>query len=351
MKKLLAVSLAFVLFALSLGLGASARVPVGSTLNVMTYNVSGIPVIGDFQGTQREFMGSARMAKIGELMNSEPNCDLIGTQENFSYQAALAGALTDFPYQTLPNGRVPLGSGLTAFSKFPVYNVTHTRWEQSYGVLTGSTDRLAQKGILSTVIEIEDGVFIDFYVVHVEAGGDQNSSLARMDNFRQLAAMLNARVDDRAAIIVGDYNAGFVRRGDDGIYENLILPAGLKDCWAEICNNGNYIYNDGIGWNPTQGESVDRVMYKSGGGVELSAAAFEYIVYTNEKGQTYTDHIATKVGINYTITGNISTPEELTIEEPFDPFQRRVDEFVALIKTLYLVFTHLHELLELGATL
>ena len=100
--------------------------------------------------------------------------------------------------------------------------------------------------------------------------------------------------------------------------------------------------------NPTQGESVDRVITSAAGSNERRGV--EYIVYTNEKGDLH-DHIATKVGINYTITGNTSTPEELTIEEPFDPFQRRVDEFVALIKTLYLVFTHLHELLELGATL
>ena len=61
-------------------------------LNIMTYNVSGIPVLGDNQGTQREFKGKDRMRKIGEVLCRESNCDIIGAEEDFNNHQALADA-------------------------------------------------------------------------------------------------------------------------------------------------------------------------------------------------------------------------------------------------------------------
>ena len=347
MKKSFSIFLAILIITLSLGTGAAALEPVTGTLNVMTYNVSGIPVIGDFQGTQRALKGNARMAKIGEILNSESGCDIIGTQEDFNHHAALADAMPAFPYRTYTSGGAPLGDGLNAFSKYPLYNVNRTKWNNSYGVISGSTDRLAQKGILSTVIEIADGVLIDFYVIHVEAGGDAKSSAARADNYRQLAEMINTRAFDRPIIVVGDYNAGFVRRAADGLFDYLIKPTGLKDCWAEIHNNGDYIYDDGGEWNPTLYETVDRVMFKSGGGVELDAKTLQYIQYVDEQGKTFTDHIATKVRIDYTVTGEPINTQPLEAPKPFDPFQRFVDGVASVFKTLFLIFTNLHELVYL----
>lgn len=347
MKKLLSIILAILMLEASLCFSVSALETNTGTLNIMSYNVSGIPILGDFQGTQTEFKGNARMAKIGEILNNESGCEIIGTQEDFNHHDALAKAMPDYNYQSLSSGGAPLGDGLAIFSKFPVYNVKHTKWNISYGILSGASDRLAQKGILSSVIEIADGVYIDFYVLHAEAGSDPESGLARTDNFRQLAEMINTRENDRAVIVAGDYNAGFVHRAQDGLYDNLIEPTGLKDCWAEVYNNGNYNYNGGIGWNPSLYETVDRVMFKSGGGVELSAEALQYIQYTNEKGETYTDHIATKVSINYEITGDTSTAEVLQTEKPINRGQRFLDEFTAVIKTLFLVLTDFKEIFSL----
>ena len=314
---------------------------------MLTFNVSGIPVIGDFQGTQRELRGNARMAKIGDLLNRDSGCDIIGTQEDFNHHDALAAAIPDFPFRTQSSGGAPLGDGLGVFSKNPIYNVKHTKWDTSYGILSGATDRLAQKGILSTVIEISDGVYVDFYVLHADAGNDAKSAEARIDNYRQLAAMINEREYGRAAVVVGDFNCTFDRNGEDDLYSYLVEPAGLRDCWAEIHNNGSCDYGDGTGWNPSLYERYDKVMFKSGGGVELKAESLQYLEFTNDAGETYTDHLATKAGISYVITGDTGTPGELKTEEPFNPGQRAIDEFTAVIKTLFLIFTNLHELVYL----
>jgi len=347
MKKIVSIILAGIIAMATLSAGgAAAQTPV-NTLSVLSCNVSGIPVIGDFQGTQTALKGKARMAKIGEFISERSGCDLVGTQEDFNLHSALAGAMTAYPYRTYSSGNVPLGDGLSIFSKYPVYNVKHTRWERSYGVLSGSTDRLARKGVLLSVIEIGDGLTIDFYVLHAEAGGDKKSALARSDNFRQLAEMINERGQDRAIIIAGDFNAALAWRTEHGLMENLIEPTGLKDCWAETCNNGDYTYDGGAGWNPSLYETVDRVMFISGGGIQLKAESVEYLWIVNEKNETFTDHIATKAVLTYEITQPVPDPRPLQVEEPFDPNQRRLDEFVVTVQTLWLVLTNLHELIYL----
>ena len=331
----------------SLGVGARAFEPKTGSLNIMTYNVSGIPVIGDFQGTQRDLMGNARMAKIGEVLNNESGCDIIGTQEDFDLHAALAKAMPAYIYQTQSSGGVPLGDGLAVFSKLPVYNVKHTKWNTSYGILSAGTDRLAQKGILSSVIEISNGVYIDFYVLHADAANDIKSAEARADNYRQLADMINSRAYDRAAIVVGDFNTTFDRNQVDDLYNNLVKPAGLSDSWAELYNNGDCSYDNGAGWNPTLYELYDKIMFKSGGGVELNAGTLQYIQFTDAQGKTYTDHISAKACINYKITGDTTNTEVLKTVDPINSTQRMLDEFTAVIKTLVLIFTNLNELGDL----
>lgn len=314
-------------------------------LNIMTYNVSGIPVLGDNQGTQREFKGKARMKKIGEMLCRESNCDIIGAEEDFNNHQALADAMTEYKYQTFSKGGIPLGDGLNIFSKKPVYNVKRTPWKKCFGYLAGASDRLAEKGILSSVIEIEEGIFVDFYIIHTDAAKDPKSLEARKDNFLQLSEMINSRKEDRAIIVMGDYNTTFCLNETDDPYTNLVKKAGLTDAWAEIHNGGNCDYNSGKEWNPTLKETLDRVMFKSGGGVELKAESYEYVEFTNEKGETYTDHVSTRACLSYEVTGEVKRPEKLEKPEPENKFKQNLKVVCFAVKTLVMGILHLHELI------
>lgn len=315
-------------------------------LNIMTYNVSGIPVLGDNQGTQREFKGKARMKKIGEMLCRESDCDIIGAEEDFNNHQALACAMAkEYKYQSFSKGGVPYGDGLNIFSKKPVYNVKRTPWRKCFGYLAGANDRLAEKGILSSVIEIEKGVFIDFYIIHTDAAKDPKSLIARKDNFLQLSEMINSRKEDRAIIIIGDYNTTFCLNGADDPYTNLVKKAGLTDSWAEIHNGGNCDFNSGKEWNPTLKETLDRVMFKSGGGVELKVESYEYIEFTNEKGETYTDHVSTRACLSYEVTGEVKKPEKLELPKPENKLWQNLKVTCFAVKTLVMGILHLHELI------
>ena len=94
-------------------------------------------------------------------------------QEDFNYHQGLADEMTNFPYKTYTSGSLPLGDGLNYFSKHPIYNVKRNGWDKCYGVWSGANDGLARKGFIYTVLEIEDGIYIDVITVHADAGKDK----------------------------------------------------------------------------------------------------------------------------------------------------------------------------------
>lgn len=314
-------------------------------LKLMTYNVSGIPFVGDNQGSQRALKGNARMEKIGEVLTRDSGCEIICTEEDFNLHPALSKAMKAFPYQSFSKGGVPLGDGLNIFSKLPVYNVKRTKWRSCFGYLAGANDRLAEKGILSSVIEIEKGVFIDLYVIHTDAANDPKSLVARKDNFLQLAEMINSRKEDRAIIVTGDFNTTFCLNETDDPYGMLIEKAGLTDSWAVIHNDGKCDYKNEKGWNPTLKETLDRVMFKSGGGVKLKPESYEYVEFCDENGGTFTDHVSTRAVLSYEITGDVKQPEELKLPKAENKVVHFFKVTWSVIKILVMGILHLYELI------
>ncbi len=345
LKKTLCVVLCLTMLYGALQITVAAGEQEENVLRLLTYNVSGIPLMGTFQGTAKS-SGNQKSAGIGALLNGL-DVDIIGVQEDFNYHKGLAENMPAFPYQTVTSGGIPAGDGLNFFAKKPLYNVTRTAWESTYGVLSGSTDRLAQKGFIYTVAEIAEGVYIDLYVLHADAGVDFKSVEARADNFRQMARHINARTQDRAVVAIGDFNFMYARCLVDDLYGNLIKPTGLKDLWIELRNDGRYEYGDGAGWNPTLWDSLDRILYKNGGGVEFTPQAFEYLTLTDENGKTHTDHIAISGALSYKIVNPPQNAEELTTEAPMDPWVMFWKQFKATVKMLFLVVFSLPELFYL----
>lgn len=314
-------------------------------ITFMSYNVSGIPLLGDLQGTQRRYKGAARQRRLGALLSWRSGADIIGVQEDFNDHDALESAMSAaFPFRSVSSGSLPLGSGENLFSAYPIYNVTRIPWRSTFGVLCGAMDRIANKGILSATVEISEGVFIDVYVIHTDAGAGKPSVRARADNFRQLAEVMNSNSANRACVVIGDYNTKYIRNAGDDVYGNLMVPAGLTDAWAVLHNGGDSDYRDDKPWFPSLPESIDKVMFKSGGGVTIEPVYTEYVKFTDENGDTYTDHISTKTTLSFKVTGKTAAPDELTEEQPADERKIKKDLRRAKVRAAGLVFSHLYEL-------
>lgn len=346
-RKTLAVVICMIIVLSSLVVFSSAE-EESCTLKILNYNVAGLPIDIDVP---------VKQAKIGEYINSN-DYDIVAVQEDFTFHSSLADEITQYPYQTIHSGSIPWGDGLNIFSKTKIYNESRTEWDTLSGVLDGGNDALTPKGFLYTVIELEGGVYVDFYTIHADAYGDIGSQQAREDNYRQLAEHINSRQTDRPVIVAGDYNAFLHQRAgnsDTGIFEYMIEGAGMKDGWVECHNGGDYedfsYYIDkyGAGYNSTRGvwDSIERVMYKNGGGVELDITKLEYVMLTDETFGELSDHPALVLEFTYTKTADFvenSDSLAVTTENKLESIFRRIFYF---LKDLVMILSDWNALMEL----
>ena len=349
MKKLrsfLAVVLCLIMALSVLSIGATTA--EAKTLKILSYNVAGLPIDIDVP---------LKQAAIGKYINAS-DYDIVAVQEDFTFHANLVEPITAYPYKTVSTGSIPWGDGLNIFSKTKIYNEEREEWDQLSGVIDGGNDELTPKGFLYSVIELEDGVYLDFYTIHADAYGDAGSVAARTDNFRQLAEHINARKTDRPVIVAGDFNAFLhtKRDGDDtGLTPYMLGAAGMKDGWVECHNNGDYddfsYYTDkyGFGYNATCGvfDSIERVMYKDGGGVHLEIKKLTYDVVEYDGLTELSDHPALNLEFTYEKTADFvenSDPLSVKKEDKAENIFRRI---YYVIMDIIKILTNWDALMEL----
>ncbi|MBO7320217.1 MAG: endonuclease/exonuclease/phosphatase family protein [Clostridia bacterium] len=271
------------------------------SVKTVNFNVAGLPFAA-LSGT--DVKGNQKSA--GKYL-SENNFDIVAVQEDFGYHKNLIENMNGFNYMTNHSGSIPGGDGLNTFTKnMPVYNETRVAWNDASGILSDGSDELTPKGFVYTVIDLGNGIYVDFYNLHADAYGGAGSVAARTSQFKQLAEFIKARSaeNDRPVIVTGDFNNHIHTHEDDGaLYKTLYLECGLKDAWIEYHNNGDYfnLYNWHISGLPAWGnwDSVERFMYKSGGGVDVVVDDFRYVNVTNDSGEAASDHAAAECDFTF----------------------------------------------------
>ncbi len=297
-------------------LGAAAE-GESKTVSLLCYNVAGLPNLDALTGKPDAPNVAMNQTLLGRQLDKSAY-DAIAVQEDFNYHWYLEDELKSYAYKTNHTGGVPGGDGLNVFSRVPVYNETRTTWDKLYGVIDDGADEMTPKGILYTVLDFGDGILVDLYNIHADAYGDAGSCAARRDNFRQLAEAIQKRGTDRPVIVTGDFNAS-IHQGDhdDGLYELLYVGCGLKDAWVELHNGGNYENFDeweasvGGGWPNYWGvwDSLEKFLYRDGGGVRLEATAFAYKEFQNNDGVSISDHKAAEATFTFTKTEDFAESE------------------------------------------
>ena len=346
MKKFTVVLLSVLIACLFMPAAFAQTAGQTGEFSVFSYNVAGLP---DIFSSDKSKDTRSNQIDIAKYVSSQ-GYDIFATQEDFGYNENLVKFLPEYQFKTVHHGGVPYGDGTNVYTKsFKMYNEQHITWEKLYGIADNGADELSQKGITYVCIEVADGVFVDFYNIHADAFGDEGSREARRDNFRQLAELINSRSVDRAVIVTGDFNE-FLFGDSVGMKDTLIDGCGLKDAWVEVCNGGNYsdaaAFAEKYGslWNEKWGvwDSVERFMYKDGGGVSLGCTDFSYETVLNRDGASCSDHNAAYAAFSYTVTessdntGNLGKGETGGITEIF----RRITAF---FKALFLVFSNFDE--------
>jgi hypothetical protein len=262
----------------------------------LSYNVAGLPE--GLSGSQP----ATFMPLIGPLLN---DYDLVLVQESWLtpdpnpfaplrvYHEILMAA-SEQPFQSVPavnplnndpnRPEATLGDGLNRFSRFPFEPVTRIAWD---GCDNTSADCLAFKGFSFARTTLADGVSVDVYNLHMEAGGSANDDALRAAGVEQMLAQLNGVSAGRAVIIGGDFNLHTDEEPDATTYEHLLEAAGLVDvCAALGC--------------PETGR-IDKFAFRSGGGVTIEPTSwhFETDVFVTTTGEPLSDHDALAVRFDW----------------------------------------------------
>ncbi len=317
-------------------------------LKAVNFNVAGLP-FGVFYG-----MNVAENQKLAGAYLSQNDFDIIAVQEDFGYHEQLVNNIEGYGYATNHTGGVPGGDGLNIFTKdMPIYNETRVAWNDASGILSDGSDELTPKGFVYTVIDVGNGIYVDYYNLHADAYTGDGSVAARTSQYKQLADFIQARSaeNDRPVIVTGDFNNYMHVHEDDGaLYETLYRQCGLKDAWIEYHNGGDYfnLYNWHITGLPAWGnwDSVERFMYKSGGGVDIVVSDFRYVEVCDAGGEPISDHSAAECEFTFIKTEDFieNTQELEVVKEERNDF---IHTLIWILKDLVKVFSDLKNLPEL----
>ncbi len=315
------------------------------TVNMVNYNVAGLP----------NFSGKNVKKHQGIIANQfiDNDYDIIAVQEDFGYHKHLVKSLTEYEYQTNHSGSIPGGDGLNVFTKsMPIYNETRYEWNDSFGPISEG-DTLTPKGIIYTVIDIGNGVYIDFYNIHADAFDSEGSVAARKSNFNQLAELIEKNYEKygRPVIVTGDFNAHLhIKETSGDLYDILLKNLNLKEAWIEFKNKGNY--HDFTIWEKSgtytwgNWDSVEKFMYKDGKNIKVEAISFEYKFFYDENEELLSDHAAAECIFEFTIDNDfISDDTDLEIVK-VSPFRNFLNTIKWIFKDLGTVLSSLGEFFD-----
>ncbi|MCO5249093.1 MAG: endonuclease/exonuclease/phosphatase family protein [Chitinophagales bacterium] len=238
--------------------------PYTDTLSVLTYNVAGLP----------EILSSGdpvhNTSEIGRRLN---HYSLVAVQEDFNYNHFLYGT-AQHPYKTKWSGPVPVGDGLNVLSQYKISDLERIKWKKCNGA-----DCLTPKGFSFQRIEIVDGITIDLYDIHSNAGHQTKAdNNARRSNLLQMYKYMEEHSQGRPVIAMGDFNSRYTNVEDTlEVFQQL----GLQDTWLELVLNnvkpvkGSDKLDDCI--NPASGdcETVDRIFYRSSDNVKFRLLGYD----------------------------------------------------------------------------
>ncbi|KAF2163046.1 hypothetical protein M409DRAFT_26492 [Zasmidium cellare ATCC 36951] len=276
--------------------------PTG-TLSILTMNVAGLPAILNNNDVPGDKADNAN--QIGTYFATY-GYDIINVQEDFNYHAYIYET-DNHTYRTATSGGVPFGSGLNTLANYPWDESTFSRTKWNTCNLN-SGDCLTPKGFTYMRMTIAETFTVDVYNLHTDAGDDSGDITARASNLQQVADYISANSEGQPVLVFGDTNSRYTRTGD-GI-RIFSTQNSLADAWVEL-EMGGVEPTEGsdalVCENPSPIETceiVDKVLYRSGHDVGLTAVSFEYAgdKFLQSNGSVLSDHDPVLVQFEWTVS-------------------------------------------------
>lgn len=282
---------------------------------LLSYNVAGLP---------QEISGENPGENLPLISPKLDDFDIVITQEDFDWWGPVAagfdfvnyherlGADATQQYRSeqhpgpdgvdldLTDREDPyIGDGLGVLSRFPIDGNVRVPWDGCFGGIDtsdrGAADCLAMKGFQLTRVTLADGVVVDLYNLHGEAGGSEKDQALQAEGFAQLAAYIQSESAGNAVVLGGDTNLHTDMEHEDGsngadieIWDEFLEATGLTDsCTSTGCDEPG---------------RIDKVAYRSGDEIEIEALSHQFLgdEFVNADGEPLSDHEPLSVGFRWT---------------------------------------------------
>ncbi|NEA58288.1 endonuclease [Streptomyces sp. SID13666] len=278
---------------------AAAADPLSGSFSTLTYNVAGLPAILSSASTPRDTSTSAIGRRISPY-------DIVHVEEDFNYHSYLYAADSAHAHRTPSSGGAGIGSGLNTLSKMPYDEDDFERvhWNSCQ---IDSGDCLTPKGFTFIRERLAEGVYVDFYNLHTNAGTNDGDLASRANNLSQLTAFINAHSAGNAVVVMGDTNTRYTRSGDT--IAEFAAANGLTDAWVKLIRGGtppakgsDALVCDQTGPTvPNTCEVVDKVLYRGSKLVSLNATSYnnEHATFLTDAGLMLSDHDPIAVGFSW----------------------------------------------------
>ncbi|WP_410568701.1 jacalin-like lectin [Amycolatopsis sp. cmx-4-61] len=295
MKKPLAVLALAV--AVSTVVAPAAHAADGGSFSVLSYNVAGLPEGISSAPTPRDPATTAIGQRLGPY-------DVVHVEEDFNYHAKLYAADTH-PYRTPTSGGAGIGSGLNTLSSLPydTDDFERVRWTSCQ---LDSGDCLTPKGFTFMRVRLAEGVYVDFYNAHTNAGTNDGDEASRAADLAQLTEFIRAHSAGNAVVVMGDTNTRYTRAADT--IAGFASDNGLTDAWVKLVRGGvapapgspALVCDEQAVTNDC--EVVDKVLYRSSKLVSLEATLYnnEHAKFLDDAGRMLSDHDPVTVRFSWT---------------------------------------------------
>jgi hypothetical protein len=246
--------------------------PQKGSFELLTYNVAGLP-----EGLSRS-RPQKNLPLIAALLG---RYDVALVQEDFAYPELLRGGL-GLPHASpgfVRGERLDFGDGLSQFARRPFAAFRRVPWQSCNGVIDSYFDCLTPKGFTIARQTLAEGVSVQIFNLHMDAGRSEADRAARAGQIEQLIVALTSVPPGDAVIVAGDTN---LWGSDSPLLERLLAATGLIDsCSALQCSEP---------WR------VDRILYRGGTDLILSPSRWRIArEFVDAEGQPLSDHPAVAV--------------------------------------------------------
>ncbi|WP_328477354.1 jacalin-like lectin [Actinoplanes sp. NBC_00393] len=276
---------------------APAQAAASGTFDVLTYNIAGLPDLISSAEVDRKTATTAIGQRLGPY-------EIVHAQEDFNFHAYLYAADTTHAYRTPTSGGAGIGDGLNTLSTHPYTDdFERVDWDSCQ---FDSGDCLTPKGFTFARTRLAEGVHVDFYNLHTNAGTSAGDHESRADNLRQLSAFIATHSAGNAVIVMGDTNTRYTRAADT--IRDFVAANGLTDAWVQLERGGvapaagsAALVCDAAAITDSC-EVVDKVLYRSSRSVTLTATAYhnEHAGFVTSDGRMLSDHFPISTAFSWT---------------------------------------------------